>query len=135
MHFIFIAQATCVFNMRAMQTFHMESRGWGDIGYNFVVGGDGAVYIGRGWDIQGQHTKGYNENSICIAFMGTFNRVAPPKRQMCAAQKLIQEGIKLNKLSSGYNLYAHRQLTRTESPGLALFEIIKNWNHWTDQIS
>lgn len=24
----------------------MESSGWDDIGYNFLVGGDGAIYVG-----------------------------------------------------------------------------------------
>ena len=46
-----------------MQTFHMESKGWDDIGYNFMIGGDGAVYEGRGWDSQGAHTKGILYNS------------------------------------------------------------------------
>lgn len=44
-----------------MQTYHMESRNWDDIGYNFMVGGDGDVYEGRGWDKQGAHTKGKSE--------------------------------------------------------------------------
>lgn len=35
-----------------MQTFHIESRGWGDIAYNFLVGGDGSIYVGRGWDTE-----------------------------------------------------------------------------------
>ncbi|KAJ6640718.1 Peptidoglycan-recognition protein LC, partial [Pseudolycoriella hygida] len=50
-------QATCTFRVRYIQTFHMESQGWDDIGYNFLVGGDGAVYEGRGWDKEGAHTK------------------------------------------------------------------------------
>ncbi len=29
-----------------------------DIGYNFLIGGDGNVYEGRGWDRQGSHTIG-----------------------------------------------------------------------------
>lgn len=41
-----------------MQTYHMESKNWDDIAYNFIVGGDGAVYEGRGWEKQGAHTKG-----------------------------------------------------------------------------
>lgn len=41
-----------------MQTYHIESKSWDDIGYNFLVGGDGSVYEGRGWDKQGAHTKG-----------------------------------------------------------------------------
>lgn len=45
---------------------------WNDIGYNFLVGGDGAVYVGRGWDDEGAHTLGHNKRSIGIAFIGDF---------------------------------------------------------------
>lgn len=38
-----VLQATCTFRVRYIQTFHMESQGWDDIGYNFLVGGDGSV--------------------------------------------------------------------------------------------
>lgn len=34
--------------------------GWWDIGYSFMVGEDGNVYEGRGWDQVGAHTYGYN---------------------------------------------------------------------------
>lgn len=111
----------------------MESRGWDDIGYNFLVGGDGSVYIGRGWDNQGAHTKNHNANSICIAFLGTFNDNVPPNQQLRAAQLMIEEGVELKKLDSNYKLYGHRQLTSTDSPGNALYEIIKTWPHWTDK--
>lgn len=114
-----------------MQTFHIESRGWDDIGYNFLVGGDGAVYVGRGWNDQGAHTRGHNRNSICIAFIGTFNKIAPPERQIRAAQKLIEEGVKLKKLIPEYQLYGQRQLIPSESPGMMLYEIIQKWDHWT----
>jgi N-acetylmuramoyl-L-alanine amidase len=55
---ICVAQATCTLRTRLIQTFHIESRHWSDIGYNFLVGGDGNVYDGRGWDQEGAHTKG-----------------------------------------------------------------------------
>lgn len=45
----------------------------------FLIGGDGLVYVGRGWKYQGAHTRGYNAKSICIAFIGTFNKIMPPK--------------------------------------------------------
>lgn len=118
-----------------IQTFHMESRRWDDIGYNFLVGGDGAVYVGRGWDIQGAHTKGYNVKSICIAFIGTFNKIVPPERQLYAARKLMEEGVKLGKLTPDYKLFGHRQLISSESPGSALYDIIKKWDHWTEKIN
>lgn len=118
-----------------MQTFHIESIGLNDIAYNFLVGGDGAVYVGRGWDTQGEHTKGYNVKSICIAFIGTFKTKSPPEIQLIAAQRMIKEGVKLKKLREDYTLYGQRQLSGTENPGSALYEIIKKWKHWSEVIS
>lgn len=125
-------QAQCTFRVRYIQTYHMESRQWDDIGYNFLVGGDGGVYIGRGWNKIGAHTKGYNSKSICVAFIGTFNTIKPSERQLLAAQRIIKEGVKIKKLAENYRLLGHRQLIATESPGLALFEIIKTWPNWSN---
>lgn len=82
-----------MYRVQLIQRFHVHERSWDDIGYNFLIGGDGAVYVGRGWDYQGAHTKGYNANSICIALIGAFDKSVPPKRQSCAVQKMIMEGI------------------------------------------
>lgn len=81
-----------------------------DIEYNFLVGGDGNVYVGRGWDNQGEHTPGFNNNSICIAFIGKFFDIAPPLCQLLAAKKLIEKGVKLLKISKDYRLYGQSQL-------------------------
>lgn len=89
---------------------------------------------GRGWNKVGAHTKGYNVKSICIAFIGIFNKIVPPQRQLQAAQKIIEEGVKLGKLDKNYRLYGHRQLAPFESPGLALYEIITKWDHWSKEI-
>lgn len=113
----------------------MNTRKWNDIGYNFLVGGDGKVYVGRGWEYEGAHTRGHNRNSICIAFIGNFDTTEPPKRQLCAAQNLIAEGIEKSLLSNDYHLYGHRQLVAgTQSPGTALYEIIQTWDHWAEQV-
>ncbi|XP_011495716.1 PREDICTED: peptidoglycan-recognition protein SC2-like isoform X2 [Ceratosolen solmsi marchali] len=94
-------QAQCVLNVRVAQTFHIESKGWNDIAYNFLVGGDGLVYEGRGWNIEGAHTFNYNYQSIGISFIGTFNEVEPTKAQLYATEKLIELGIKENYISCG----------------------------------
>ena len=51
------------------------------------------MYIGRGWDRVGAHTKGYNDKSIAISFMGNYVIVPPTDRMLTAAQELIQCGI------------------------------------------
>jgi len=126
-------RASCTFHVKFIQTFHIESRNWWDIGYNFLVGGDGAAYEGRGWKSEGAHTPGYNSRSIGIAFIGTFNSVLPPKRQILAAQQLIEKGVSLGYVAPDYKLLAARQLQTTPSPGLTLYEDIKTWPHWVEK--
>ena len=55
----------------------MDSNGWSDIGYSFLVGGDGNVYEGRGFNIQGAHTSGYNSVGYGVCFIGNFMEVHP----------------------------------------------------------
>ena len=65
-------QAQCAAIVRAYQNFHMNTNGWLDIGYNFVVGEDGNVYEGRGWARVGAHAANWNARSLGIAFIGDF---------------------------------------------------------------
>nr|XP_012138566.1 PREDICTED: peptidoglycan-recognition protein LC-like isoform X2 [Megachile rotundata] len=123
-------QSECTFHVRFAQTFHIESRKWSDIAYNFLVGGDGLVYVGRSWDYMGAHAFGFNNISIGIAFIGTFNSVIPPKNQLYAAQKVIELGVEHGKIAPDYKLLAHRQVSKTLSPGDALYSIIQTWPHW-----
>ena len=125
----------CSLQIRNLQLKHMDERGWDDIGYNFLIGGDGGIYVGRGWNQQGAHSRGFNTKSICIAFIGRFNRNEPPQCQLIAAQQLIEEGVKLNKLAKDYRLYGHRQLRPFDSPGLVLYKIIQKWGHWSPEIT
>uniref|UniRef100_A0A0K8UW38 Peptidoglycan-recognition protein SC2 n=1 Tax=Bactrocera latifrons TaxID=174628 RepID=A0A0K8UW38_BACLA len=66
-------QTACSQQMRNMQSYHMDSLGWADIGYNFLIGGDGQVYEGRGWSTVGAHATNWNSKSIGISFMGNYN--------------------------------------------------------------
>ncbi|XP_034655375.1 peptidoglycan-recognition protein LC isoform X6 [Drosophila subobscura] len=124
----------CSNRTQVVQSFHMDSWGWDHIGYNFLVGGDGRVYEGRGWDRVGAHTKGYNRGSIGISFIGTFTTVRPAERQLKACQLLIAEGVRLKMLAADFRLYGHRQLSATESPGEELYKIIQKWPHWSHEI-
>ncbi|XP_054012657.1 peptidoglycan-recognition protein LC-like [Hylaeus anthracinus] len=124
-------QSECTFRVRFAQTFHIESRNWSDIAYNFLVGGDGLVYVGRSWDYMGAQSFGYNNKSIAISFIGTFNTVVPPKSQLYAAQRLIELGVEAGKIAPDYKLLGHRQVSRTLSPGDALYSVIKTWPHWS----
>nr|CAD7414335.1 unnamed protein product [Timema cristinae] len=128
-----VKQADCTFFVRTVQTFHIESFGWWDIGYNFLVGGDGYAYEGRGWNHVGAHALGYNNVSIGISIIGTFISVLPPDSQLLAAKQLIRRGVELGKVSPNYKLLGHRQVSATESPGTALYDEIKTWPNWVEK--
>lgn len=120
---------------RQIQALHIDSNDIGDdIGYNFLIGGDGAVYEGRGWDLVGAHTYPRNTGYVGIAFVGDFRTDQPSKPQLNAAKLLLAEGVKLGKLDPDYKLYGQMQLVLSESPGKNLFEIIQKWSHWSEII-
>jgi hypothetical protein len=125
-------KAQCMPQIRSIQTFHVESHAWLDIGYNFLVGGDGIVYVGRGWDKQGAYTHKYHKDSIEISFIGTFRDESPTQAQLATAKKLLQIGLREHKLASNYKLLEHKQVgvPKTERPGDHLYDIIKTWDHW-----
>lgn len=76
--------------------------------------------------------SGFNAGSIAIAYIGTFITKVPNKNQLRAGFLLMDEGVKLGKLTKDYKIYGHGQLIPTQSPGDAFYELIKTWPHWTN---
>ena len=69
--------------VRAEWSFHTYSRGWGDIGYNWLIDPNGVVYEGRKGssdttrDAVGFHDTA-NYGSMGVALLGSFGRTAQP---------------------------------------------------------
>lgn len=123
-------QDKCSEEMKTIQTFHQVTRGWDDIGYNFLVGEDGQAYEGRAWDRIGAHTRGWNDVAIAISVMGDYSHKLPNEKALNAVQAMIQCGIKLGKITTDYKLYGHRNAGQTECPGDKLYELIQTWTHF-----
>ena len=68
---------TCAEQLRGIQDYHMFTNGWSDIGYSFLVGGDGELYEGRGWNAEGAHTLGFNTVGYGTCFIGDFMEKPP----------------------------------------------------------
>ncbi|MBO6938240.1 MAG: peptidoglycan recognition protein [Deltaproteobacteria bacterium] len=84
--------------VRGIQRYHMDSRGWCDVGYHFLVGIDGTVYEGRPLHLVGAHVGGHNTNNIGISFVGCFTGSGcpsgsgpsrPPEVMIDAAARLV----------------------------------------------
>lgn len=52
-------------NAKEIEAIHYAN-GWSGIGYNFIVGQDGAIREGRGWGLVGAHCPGRNRDGIGV---------------------------------------------------------------------
>jgi N-acetylmuramoyl-L-alanine amidase len=117
--------------MRSYQDYHMGGAlDLPDIGYNFVVTGDGSVYEGRGWDVTNMHGSFVTRCNVGISFTGNFVRDTPTNGQIEAAQELLQLGVKLGKIDENYKLVAMNETFNTLSPGVVLYTVISKWPHF-----
>jgi len=89
--------------MRAIYRYHTITKGWGDIGYNFVIDRFGNVYEGRaGYEKNkripvGAHATFRNVGTVGISLMGNFETEEPTKAQINVLALLISDlGRQLN---------------------------------------
>ncbi|TGZ51232.1 Uncharacterized protein DBV15_03183 [Temnothorax longispinosus] len=126
-------QESCSAIVRAYQNFHIDDHNWCDIGYSFLIGEDGNIYEGRGWDGVGAHAPGYNTQSIGICVIGNFTGRLPNAAALKALNDLIACGVSLGKIKNNYNVIGHRQAKATECPGTSFFhKYVKNLPGWTE---
>ncbi|HEX5598931.1 MAG TPA: peptidoglycan recognition protein [Micromonosporaceae bacterium] len=133
--------------VRAIQTYHVKSNGWNDIGYNFLVDKCGTLFEGRAGGVDrpvvGAHTYGFNTNNAGIAVLGTYitagvtdtvqNVLAHLSAYKLgqygfdpAGQVTLVAGLDTGKHKKGeavlmYRISGHRDGVPTECPGEALY--------------
>ncbi len=119
--------------MRAIYYYHTVSRGWGDIGYNYVIDRNGTIYEGRkGGDyVVGGHVYCNNIGTIGVSLMGNFVDENPSKEQITALIKLlavltkkygvdpIGKEVFHGKITQ--NILGHKDLAATACPGENLY--------------
>ncbi|RLD83101.1 MAG: hypothetical protein DRJ07_07310 [Bacteroidetes bacterium] len=92
--------------VRSYWDYHVNSRGWADIGYNWLVDPNGIIYEGRGDRIRGAHSPCMNAVSTGICFIGNYEDSTQPSS---AGMKALKDMIvwdatdkNIDVLTSGY---------------------------------
>lgn len=119
--------------VRGIQSYHVKSRGWCDIGYNFLVDKYGQIFEGRrgGMDrtVRGAHAGTYTVNtySMGVSMMGNFDTANVGTAMRSSLVRLI--GWRLGTFYRGavgtwsaegkrYNvIFGHRDVLGTACPG------------------
>jgi len=122
--------------IRSIYAYHTQSRGWSDIGYNFLVDRFGRIWEGRygGVDrpVVGAHTLNYNSYSFAMSAIGNFELVQPSSRMIQAYAALMAWKLSLHGVSAASTVQrigtkdfqainGHRDAASTACPGKYLF--------------
>ncbi len=86
-----ITQEDEMIALRSIYYFHSVVRGWGDIGYNFMVGPTGTIYEGRyGGDFAvGAHAVWRNTSSMGVSLLGNFEEESLSAKQKSGTAKIL----------------------------------------------
>lgn len=121
----------CFQAVQDLQNRDMDFNKLPDIQYNFIIGGDGNIYEGRGWGIKNEQRN----DSIDIAYIGDFNIDVPNEWQVAAGKFFVMQGILKGHLDSvNTKVVGHNQTEDTDSPGENLYREIVNWPYYSDEI-
>ena len=122
--------------LRSIYAYHTQSRGWSDIGYNFLVDKFGRIWEGRygGVDrpVVGAHTLNYNDYSFAMSAIGNFETAQPPAAMLQAYGVLFAWKLSLHGVDAASTLQqvgstefqainGHRDAAATACPGKYLY--------------
>ncbi|WP_176466233.1 N-acetylmuramoyl-L-alanine amidase [Aliifodinibius salipaludis] len=124
--------------VRSIWDYHVNTNGWSDIGYNWLIDPIGVIYQGRGWingddEVQGAHFCGTNSNTMGVALLGNFEETSPSLEALGNLEELlawksdeknIDPSAREYHSSSGLNLHTisgHRDGCSTLCPGENLY--------------
>ena len=122
--------------IRGIYAYHTQSRGWSDIGYNFLVDRFGRIWEGRyggvARPVVGAHTLGYNEYSFAMSAIGNFDIAQPPQAVLDAYARLFAWKLSLSNIRADashlwvkdrylHAINGHRDVGQTACPGRYLY--------------
>lgn len=139
--------------MRAIYRYQAVDRGFGDIGYHYLIDEAGRVYEGRhsgadpyvahdenGNVVTAAHVGGFNSGNTGVALLGTLTSVEPTGSARSSLEQLLRELTSSQRIdphgASQYvnpvngttktvaNISGHQDWAATECPGGALYALL-----------
>lgn len=108
------------------RNFHM---GYADISFNFLIGGDGNIYVGRGFGVRNHQSN----KTVDIALHGNFLFDTYYPNMINATMFLISEGILKNFIGDDYIIVCQNQTDKFASRADHLWQEIIKWDHFSNK--
>tara|TARA_R110002049_G_scaffold103044_2_gene249194 strand:+ start:521 stop:1096 length:576 start_codon:yes stop_codon:yes gene_type:complete len=114
------------FDVETIRDWHVNGRGWSDIGYHYLIRLNGDLETGRSIDKVGAHCKGHNKDSIGICYVGGVEEDGKtPKDTMTAEQeKSMREIIFALRIVQDKNItiHGHNEFSSKACPSFTVSE-------------
>jgi len=116
--------------VESIRRYHIENRGFWEIGYHYIVDKDGNLVKGRPEEFIGAHCGGgspaNNFNSLGICVIGNFEEEKPTEKQLQTLFSFLDEKLRELKLDRS-KVLGHCENKSTLCPGKYLMEEILYW--------
>jgi hypothetical protein len=114
------------------QRYHMSKRGWGDIGYHYLIDPAGRIWQGRDLRWQGAHAGNHflNRGNIGVCLLGNFiggrSGQAPTPPQVASLDALLRHLTRKHHIRQG-NIFTHQEMQGivTVCPGPRLQRVVE----------
>jgi hypothetical protein len=110
--------------VQGAQRYHAITRGWGDIGYSWLVDDVGNIYEGRGWWRTGAHTQNYNSKGYGICWLGDSNVADPSAAALRAIAEVVADGIRVGAVTPAPAIVAHRDRVASDCCGDPMYALL-----------
>lgn len=128
MYFRDTRPTTCGAQIHMIQRDHMSNRGYGDIGYHYLIDPSGRIWQGRDLRYQGAHASGSNNvGNVGICLLGNFVKGkkghGPTTAQVQAMRQLVGAVMKRYRFGPDA-VYCHSDFKVTECPGALMEPVV-----------
>jgi N-acetylmuramoyl-L-alanine amidase len=112
-------------NIQTIRKWHVDERGWKDIGYHYFIDKRGDVYPGRSEDTTGAHVRGHNSGSLGICLSG---RELFTSDQFHSLEKLLKDICERHNLEKK-DILGHCDLDAGKScPNFDIHSLVSSFN-------
>lgn len=100
-----------------------------DIAFHFLIGGDGNIYVGRGWDVKGP----FSNKTLDIGFHGNYKFDYLYPDMIHATNQLIEQGVRMHYLKKDYIVICQNQTALHEKSCRHLCGEVRKWKHYDNR--
>jgi len=121
----------CSERVRDLRQVDVHRKNMSDIGANFLIGGDGNVYEGRGYSVRNGYYPAYAMD-LSLAFIGDYSNVTLSQELKDVARNFLLCGVNRGNIQYYFSVYSDSDLTCNASnmEQNGIYQEIRNWTRF-----